>query len=568
MQPKFLRTRGGRLVQAVGAAWLWAACNGAVGDSREPGGSGGDSDTPSDDEPGTPGTPSEPLPKDCVAADLPPVVRLSRSEYLNALGDLFPGYEGASNFPMDTGLAGFDNEADSLFSNRVLVAAVSDDADARAAWAMKDVKAFTGCDPKAADEGCARGFVETFGRRALRRPLTSEEIQSYMDLFQAGKQAVDFAGGLQLAISGLLQAPEFLYRLRPDALSGNEATELRPYETASRLSFGLWQAGPDDALLDAAAEGRLDDEAGIRRELGDMVERAPEKLRRTLGNLHLQWFDVDRILDPRWHEKDQKMFPEWSEEMVTSVYSEAADFIDLVMFEEAGGLEALLTSTRARLDAQTAKLYGQGNQGVVDLPEARAGIFARAAFLASHAHQRNGSPPLRGTAIMEQAFCMPPPTPPADVDTSNPGEDADSDQLTNRELFERRTSPSACFACHRTIDAFAYPLEAFDAIGKHRDEDKGKPVNVSTKLSDTDIDGTYANWPETAKAMASSAMVHGCAASHFARFALNRQPSESESCVVEDLTAQVSGGSSFLDVLERATLYRALAGAPGKGMNP
>lgn len=501
---------------------------------------------------------------ECSPGPVPPVRRLSRTEYLNTIQALFPGYTGTLDFPADAAMPKFDNEASLLHSNQLLVEAIADNADAVAAWAVKDLHGLTGCSPssRAEEDGCARDFIESFGLRALRQPLSSDIVDDYLALFEEHRDSIDFEAGIQLTLSAMLQAPELLYGVRPAVLpAAARPPNATQFAAASRLAYALWQAPPDQALLDAAAAGNLDTTEALESELDSMVARALDRQEAALTNFHRQWLEVDRILEDNWNFKDTQLFPEWTDSMVTSVYDESLSFIDLVMNRRRGGLADLLSSRAAVLDANTADLYGVTltPDGIVELPAVRAGIFSRAAFLASHGHQRNGSPPLRGIGIMERAFCLSPGQPPPTADTSNPADEADASQFTNRELFERRSANEPCNGCHSVINAFAYPLEVFDAVGRYRTEENGKTINTETELIATDIDGAYGNWQETAAAMAASDMVRECAAEHWGTFALGRPLQDDEACLVEDLADGIASGDSSLEIMRRAALYAAVA---------
>jgi len=50
----------------------------------------------------------------------------------------------------------------------------------------------------------------------------------------------------------MLQSPNFLFRLEETANA-----QWKPYATASRLSYALWDTMPDSALLESAARGEL-----------------------------------------------------------------------------------------------------------------------------------------------------------------------------------------------------------------------------------------------------------------------------------------------------------------------
>ena len=60
------------------------------------------------------------------------------------------------------------------------------------------------CDPRAGDAACATRFIEGFGKRAYRRPLTPDEVGRLQAVHTS---AGDFATGIRLVIAGLLQSP-------------------------------------------------------------------------------------------------------------------------------------------------------------------------------------------------------------------------------------------------------------------------------------------------------------------------------------------------------------------------
>ena len=64
----------------------------------------------------------------------------------------------------------------------------------------------------------------------------------------------------------MIQSPSFLYipLLGEETADGSGFWKLDGYEIASRLSFFLVGRTPDEALLDAAEAGELDEEDGIR----------------------------------------------------------------------------------------------------------------------------------------------------------------------------------------------------------------------------------------------------------------------------------------------------------------
>jgi len=54
--------------------------------------------------------------------------------------------------------------------------------------------------------------------------------------------------------------------------------------------------------------------------------------------------------------------------------------------------------------------------------------------------------------------------------------------MRNR-MQEHRASPT-CATCHQMMDPIGFALEAFDAIGKARTQEFGKPLDLSSQLTD------------------------------------------------------------------------------------
>ena len=58
--------------------------------------------------------------------------------------------------------------------------------------------------------------------------------------------------------------------------------------------------------------------------------------------------------------------------------------------------------------------------------------------------------------------------------------------LTTRERVTLQTSPAACLSCHRMINGLGFGLERFDAVGRSRTEEKGRPVDATGTLESRD----------------------------------------------------------------------------------
>ncbi len=151
-----------------------------------------------------------------------PLRRLSNDEYLNALHDLFPSlHPTLPDLPADIPVAGFENAAEAQQPSDLRISRYEAIANLYAQAATADaggVRALTGCTdwstPTTAT-ACAAQFIAQTGGRLFRRPLTADERDRFTLKFQGWQAAVDFEGAVQLTLSAMLQAPQFLYRAEP-----------------------------------------------------------------------------------------------------------------------------------------------------------------------------------------------------------------------------------------------------------------------------------------------------------------------------------------------------------------
>jgi hypothetical protein len=208
--------------------------------------------------------------------------------------------------------------------------------------------------------------------------------------------------------------------------------------------------------------------------------------------------------------------------------------------EGDASLSTLLTSKTSFVNGPLAEFYGvdapadDSSWQKTMLPSERSGLLTRGTFLASQAHSANGSPPLRGVAVLDQLLCNRPPPPPPTADTSTPMNVSGTAQ-TNRELFEARTTPDQCQGCHKQINGIGYGFEAFDAIGRFRATDNGRPVDATGELVSTDVDGAFDGANELSAKLAESEQVQYCAVRNWYRYAFAREDSPEDWCKLDAL---------------------------------
>ncbi|MFK8003406.1 MAG: DUF1592 domain-containing protein [Polyangiales bacterium] len=481
-----------------------------------------------------------------------PIRRLSRVEYRNAVRDLLPGVAySPPALPNDAPDHGFENASRNLSAPLVLVEQHQSIAEAIAEAAVGNpatMQALLGCASwvtPGEQSACTASFVNGFGLRAFRRPLSGEERATYTAFVEDMTAAVDYEAGIELALAAFLQAPQFMYRVEL-----GESGVVTPFEMASRLSFLLWQSIPDSVLLEAAASGRLSSAEDIEAQARRMI--AMPQAREAMVDFHRQWLGFDAILEPEHLGKDRTTYPDWDPALIISMREEADRFVEHVMFEEGGTIEALMTSRTSFVDSRLASLYGLSPVSdwmQVELPAGeRSGILTRANFLAAQAHGLTGSPILRGVFVNERLLCVSFGALPDNADTSEPEPEPGAGPQTNRMAFEARTAPDECQVCHTRIDGIGFAFENYDASGAFRDIDNTLPVDASGELINTDVDGEVVGAVELSEQIATSQTLSDCVARNWVRYTLGRAAQSEDACFVQ--TARDSLASNGGDVRE------------------
>ncbi|MEM9192162.1 MAG: DUF1595 domain-containing protein, partial [Myxococcota bacterium] len=108
------------------------------------------------------------------------------------------------------------------------------------------------------ETACIDTFIEEFGARVFRRPLSMDELERYRSLYRELRSARDDDRSARLVVTALLQSPNFVYHIfqgEPTDVPG--VHRLTGNEIAERVSYFLFGSPPDDALRSAAAAGEL-----------------------------------------------------------------------------------------------------------------------------------------------------------------------------------------------------------------------------------------------------------------------------------------------------------------------
>ena len=463
-----------------------------------------------------------------------PLRRLTSYEYDNTVHDLAglsmspsTGAPFSMAFPPEA-YAVFTNVADYQSVSDQLVEAYSTAAEEIAAAAVSQLGMLApSCDPATMGAmACATSFIGAFGKKAFRRPLTTDEVASYQDLFVDGSADGTFEAGIAEVIAAMLQSPHFLYRVElTQPAPGNTAAAVKPYEMATRLSYFVWGSMPDAALFEAADANQLTTTAALKAQAQRMVDdpRAHDMVRR----FHREWLNLDYTIGAS---KSPTLFPTWNSQLAADLLAESETFVDSVFFGD-GSLTTLLTAPYSYLNGNLAKHYGLSMPadattfGRVGLdPTQRAGILTQGAFLAGQSFSTRTSPSNRGTFLRARMLCQNVPLEPpglSDPSIPNPAPAG----ATTRQLLEMAVAPPQCKGCHQLFDQLGFAFESFDPIGRWRTTENGSSIDASGEIIavlDPATNGPFNGPVELMKKLATSGDVRACVALNWFRWSSGR----------------------------------------------
>lgn len=486
--------------------------------------------------------------------------RLTHEQWENTVRDLLrleevSGLSGT--FPSDARTAGFlfDNHELSLEVDQVLSGAYGSAAEALAARVTRDPAALARLlPPETSNEReRARLFVTEFGQRAFRRPLDTQEIETFSSLFELGRNAYDetsgFAAGARLVIEALLRSPFFLYRVESSTDPVGATIPLSEYEVAQRLSYLFTGSMPDDTLFEAARTGALSQPRGVRAQAVRLL--ATPGAQHSIVGFHDQLLDFEKYetISP-----SPRFFPGLADTFSEEVRTSSELFIQDLVVNGAGTFADLMTSTEAFVNDDLARVYGLSGQFgpdfvKVELPAGeRRGFFNQLGFLAANATSVNPDPIHRGVFVATRVLCLGIAAPPDGVPPLPPIENG-----TNREIVENHTQSSpVCQACHATlINPLGFPFENYDAAGGYRTSDNGEPIDATSRPY---IDGEQRdieNSIELAEVLSQSRQAHECFVSHLAEYAFGRERGRPDDELVQALTDASLAGAPILELLVR-----------------
>ena len=397
-----------------------------------------------------------------------------------------------------------------------------------------------------------RAFARKFAERAFRRPLTDEQAKVLIDRqFEAVK---DPETAVKRVVLLVLKSPRFLYR---EVGGGPDQSDV-----AARLAFALWDSLPDQELLDAAAAGRL----GTREQVAKQAERmlADPRAQTKLREFLLTWLKVDQPPDVS---KDPKRFPGFDAAVVSDLRTSLELALDDAVRGEAD-FRQLLLADDVYLNGRLAKFYGADRPADAPFakvkldPAHRAGVLTHPYLLAAFAYSGETSPIHRGVFLARGLLGVAM-RPPPEAFVPLPAELHPN--LTTRERVALQTKPQACMGCHTVINPLGFTLETFDAIGRYREQDRGKPVDaVGAYQTREGKTVTFAGARELAKFLAQSPEVHAAFAGQLFHHLVQQSVGAYGPRRLDELTrAFAAGGYDLRKLAVEAAVTASLTGRDG-----
>ena len=410
------------------------------------------------------------------------------------------------------------------------------------------------------DDACAEQFLTRVGPLLLRRPLTAGELKTYKAVARtSAERGRNFYDGLGVTLAVLLVSPDFLYVMQPVEAVGSR-TRLTAYAKASRLSLLLWNAYPDQELLDAAANGAINTHKGLTAQVERMI--ASPRLESGVRNFFddMLAFEAFETLA-----KDGRIYPVFTREVGEDAREQTLRTVVAHVVQDNADYRDLFTTRKTFLTGNLAAIYGVKAESPDDWTafefppgDPRAGLLTHASFLALYAQPGRSSPTRRGKAIREIFLCQTVPNPPPNVDFSKL-EDPGRIFRTARERLDAHRSNPVCAGCHNITDPIGLALENFDGAGVYRSQETRTPIDAGGRLDDV----VFKEVSGLGQAMHDNPKTARCLSHRLASYALGRELKHDDEAWVDYITAAfAASGYRVKDLLRSIARSEAFYESP------
>lgn len=393
---------------------------------------------------------------------------------------------------------------------------------------------------------CADGVMDTLAPLAFRRPITSAERDRLQTLYQGGMSTGGtYAEALSMLLRGIFQSPRFLYLVEVGIpVAGTPGRfALTDWEMAARLSYAVTEAPPDAMLHAAAAAGELRTATQVRAHAQRLLDGAAAQ--ETTARFYRQWLWLDRLPQTA---KDPAVYPSFNATLAAAMAQEADTYFRRLTFDLGANVQGLYTFRDSWVDEQLAPVYGIASPGPVPvqttLPPERSGMMTLPGVLTVTSKFTQTSPVIRGVYVIRNLLCQDLPSPPQNIDVTPPALDPNA---TSRDRWAAHSADQRCAQCHELIDPVGFTFEEFDAMGRHRTEENGLPIDssgaiLSLGVVESDLGGAA----DLAAVVGASPEATACLARQWLRFTVGRLEEEPDAPSVGAVAAALSGPGGSL----------------------
>jgi hypothetical protein len=413
------------------------------------------------------------------------------------------------------------------------------------------------CQPATADDACTSQFFKRVGRLLYRRPLTLSELEATVHVSEeAGRQLGDYYGGVGHALAGMLTSPKFLYVSESTEPDPDRPGQLRldSYARATRLSLLLWDAPPDEVLLDAAAKGELYKSGGLKRQIDRMLAspRLTQGVRAFFSDL-LTFERFDTLA------KDPTIYPAFTSAIARSSKEQVLQVITHELLTRNSDYRDLFTTPSTLINGDLGAFYkapvatSSGWAAYDGDPQKNVGLLTSPGLLALYSHPGRSSPTRRGRAIRELLLCQSVPDPPPNV-SFELFNDPNQHFTTARERLEAHRTNPVCGGCHKITDPIGLALENFDGAGQYRNSENGAPIDASGELSGH----TFKNVSGLGQAIRADPALTSCLVTRLFSYAVGRPTARADSAWLAYMTQRFAAdGYRFRELLRQITTSSA-----------
>lgn len=509
----------------------------------------------------TSGLPNTNPPSATCSPTLDPIRRLTPTEYVNTVGELFPGVALPEQLPVpDKRTDGFEGQAAGQASSALGVQRYQELASSIGESASLELSTWAPCNTDSAD--CVKQIARELGFRAYRRPLAADEVEALEAFASNSHTQFGMEAAVALVVQGLLESPHFLYR--PEVgVAADGMADLDDYEMASRLSYFFLDSMPDAALFAAAEAGTLTTAEGVEAEARRLLK--DERARPVITGFFAEWLRLYKIEELAL---DAALFPELDEAMRADFHRSVELYLDKAIWED-DAWASLISGSYGFVNDRLAPVFGVAAPGSNELvlveldPNQRRGVLTQPGLLAATSHGVSHSPIYRGVTMLASILCQDMPAPPPCIlDNLEEVELPPGEVCTVRDRLEKtHTVGSDCQGCHVAIDGAGFAFEHYDALGRYRTEENGCAIDATGYFPGSlgDVNGAI----ELADKLAASDVPATCMATHLFRFASGRKEVAGDTCEIEALVdAMNASGGSLQETIVQLVISPAFRSRP------